>query len=292
MCRLFGLHAGTEPVSATFWLLDAPDSLEEQSRANPDGAGIGVFGTGDPAADPFLTKAPLAAWQDADFATAAHDVRGTTFVAHVRYASTGGLTPQNTHPFLQDGRLFAHNGVLAGLDRLDARLAALDAGGLVRGETDSERFFALVTAETRLADGDLGAGIVAAVRWIAAELPLYSLNFVLATPTDVWGLRYPASHELWVLERAPGGVGDPTPLDAASNRIRARSDLLAGRPAVVLATERMDEDPGWRLLAPGELLRIDADLRCHPTTPFAAPAHLLTLGDLGASAARSQRPAA
>jgi glutamine amidotransferase len=31
MCRLFGLHAGT-PVSATFWLLDAPDSLAEQSR--------------------------------------------------------------------------------------------------------------------------------------------------------------------------------------------------------------------------------------------------------------------
>src|SRR3954453_2198225 len=26
MCRLFGLHAGAEPVSATFWLLDAPDS--------------------------------------------------------------------------------------------------------------------------------------------------------------------------------------------------------------------------------------------------------------------------
>jgi glutamine amidotransferase len=95
-----------------------------------------------------------------------------------------------------------------------------------------------------------------------------------------------------VLERAPGGVGDPTPLDAASSRIRARSDLLAGQPAVVLATERMDDDPGWRLLAPGELLRIDADLRCHPTTPFADPAHLLTLADLGASAARSQRPAA
>ena len=27
MCRLFGLTAGTTRVRATFWLLDAPDSL-------------------------------------------------------------------------------------------------------------------------------------------------------------------------------------------------------------------------------------------------------------------------
>jgi hypothetical protein len=27
MCRLFGLSAGTEPVSARIWLLEAPDSL-------------------------------------------------------------------------------------------------------------------------------------------------------------------------------------------------------------------------------------------------------------------------
>lgn len=284
MCRLFGLHAGPAPVSATFWLLDAPDSLQEQSRANPDGAGLGVFG--GPSGDPFVSKSPLAAWRDADFATAAHDVRGTTFVAHVRYASTGGLTPENTHPFLQDGRLFAHNGVLTGLDRLDDRLAELGVTDLVRGQTDSERLFALITAETRRAGDDLEAGIVAAVSWIAARLPLFSLNFVLATATDLWGLRYPATHPLWLLERTAGG-----PLDAASPRIRARSEGLADQPAVILATERMDDDPGWRLLAPGELLRIDADLRCHPSTPLAEPAHPLTLADLDATAAQSQRPA-
>jgi predicted glutamine amidotransferase len=30
------------------------------------------------------------------FATAARELRGTTFVAHVRYASTGGHTMNNT----------------------------------------------------------------------------------------------------------------------------------------------------------------------------------------------------
>ena len=52
---------------------------------------------------------------------------GSTFVAHVRYASTGAHTLENTHPFLQDGRLFAHNGMVQGLDGLDRRLALLNA---------------------------------------------------------------------------------------------------------------------------------------------------------------------
>jgi len=44
VCRLFGLTAGEERVGATFWLLDAPDSLREQSHRNVDGAGLGYFG--------------------------------------------------------------------------------------------------------------------------------------------------------------------------------------------------------------------------------------------------------
>ena len=113
MCRLFGLHAGTNVVTATFWLLDAPDNLARQSRRNPDGSGLGVF---DDQGDPQVHKQPIAAWQDVEFATEAHDLTGTTFIAHVRYATTGSHEVVNTHPFLQDGRIFAHNGVLEGLD--------------------------------------------------------------------------------------------------------------------------------------------------------------------------------
>ena len=57
MCRLFGLHAGTAAVTATFWLLDAADSLAAQSRRNPDGTGLGVF---DAQGQPVLHKEPIA----------------------------------------------------------------------------------------------------------------------------------------------------------------------------------------------------------------------------------------
>jgi glutamine amidotransferase len=43
MCRLFGMTGGSGPVAASFWLLEAPDSLAEQSRRNPDGFGLGSF---------------------------------------------------------------------------------------------------------------------------------------------------------------------------------------------------------------------------------------------------------
>ena len=116
MCRLFGMSAAPRRVRATFWLLDAADSLAVQSRREPDGVGLGVF---DPDGTPEVHKRPVAAYEDAEFAREARQVASTTFIAHIRFASTGGLLPRNTHPFEQDGRLFAHNGVIEDLPRLE-----------------------------------------------------------------------------------------------------------------------------------------------------------------------------
>ncbi len=287
MCRLFGLHAGNVPLSATFWLLDAPDSLSEQSRRNPDGAGIGVF---DSTGTPRVDKQPIAAWDDTEFAAAAREMAGTTFVAHVRHASTGAHTAANTHPFLQQGRLFAHNGVVEGLEELDARLADMGVAGLVVGQTDSERVFALITAETARCAGDVQSGVVAAISWIGQQLPVYSLNFVLTTATDLWALRYPAANDLWVLPRPSGGTGSTAPLDARTDLIHAQSDQLAAHPSVILASEPMDDEPGWRPLQSGELLHVDADLTVRTSNPFPdPPAHQLRLADLRPTAAASQQ---
>jgi predicted glutamine amidotransferase len=286
MCRLFGMSGGPRQVHATFWLLEAPDSLAEQSRREPDGTGIGSY---DESGHPVVAKQPLAAYEDQAFARAAREVSSRTFVAHVRYASTGGLVARNTHPFEQEGRLFAHNGVIEGLEELDAEL-----GGdleLVRGDTDSERFFALITREIGRADGDVGAGIAAAARWVAAELPVLSLNLVLITADELWALRYPDTHELYVLERAAGGPAGNRHLDHASGRgtVRVRSSELAHSPAVVIATERMDEDPGWRLLRSGELLHVDGAGHARARVVLERePAHRLTLAELDPHAAQSQ----
>ena len=285
VCRLFGMSGGREPVRATFWLLEAPDSLAQQSRREPDGTGLGTF---DADGRPIVSKQPLAAYEDQEFARAAREVSSRTFVAHVRYASTGAVSPENTHPFEQRDRLFAHNGVIEDLGRLEEELG--DARSLVQGETDSERYFALITREIER-DGDVSAAIARAAAWIAENLPVFALNIVLITDTELWALRYPDVHELYVLERAAGGPTGARHLDHASARgsVRVRSGDLATRPAVVVASEPMDEDPGWRALRSGELLHVGPDLRVRITRALERPpAHQLTLEDLTGKAASSQ----
>jgi predicted glutamine amidotransferase len=288
MCRLFGMTGGERRVRATFWLLEAPDSLARQSRREPDGTGVGWF---DEEGRPHVAKQPLAAYADLAFAREARELESTVFVAHIRYATTGAVDAHNTHPFVQRGRLFAHNGVVEDLERLEHELG--DERTLVRGDTDSERLFALVTRDTERHGGDVGAGITAAAGWIAEHLPVYAMNIVLGTGEDLWALRYPGAHELWVLERAAGGPRGRRHLDGASaaGTVRVRSEHLSRHPSVLVASEPMDEDPGWRLLEPGELIHAGPTLGVTSSIVLdGPPARQLALDDLQPGAAVAQAP--
>jgi predicted glutamine amidotransferase len=275
-------------VQATFWLLDAPHSLASQSRREPDGTGLAYF---TESGEPRVEKRPVAAYEDRAFAEEARTVRSRTFLAHVRFGYTGGVATRNTQPFEQRGRLLAHQGLVEELPKLEERLGADRA--LAGGETDSERVFALIT---KLADengGALDRAIADGAGWIARNLPVYALNIVLITPEELWALRYPDSHHLYVLEREAGGPHGGRHADhaSASGRIRVRSHDLRETAAVVVASERMDEDPGWRQLAPGELVHVDASL--HVTTHQAIdypPERRIRLEDLGERAIVAARP--
>jgi predicted glutamine amidotransferase len=250
MCRLFGLTSGTIPVQATFWLLDAPDSLEAQSHRNADGSGIGFFDSGGA---PVLDKQPEPAFRDTEFIREALRAESATFVAHVRWASTGGRTVQNTHPFTMDDRIMAHNGGFGELPRLEKQLGSY--ASLVLGDTDSERYFALITQQTDAHGGDVGAGITAAASWIAMHLPVSSLNTVVTAPGELWALRYPAAHALHILERSAGPE-----LHVRSATSSMHAPALKDTPSAVVASEELDGESGWRMLTPGELVHVGPDL--------------------------------
>jgi predicted glutamine amidotransferase len=279
------MSGGSEPLSAEFWLLEAPDSLSKQSRRNPDGTGLGTFSA---EGQPVVQKAPISAYSDTAFAREARSERSPTFLAHVRFATTGARTLANTHPFEQDARLFAHNGMLAGLARLDDELGeSLD---LVHGETDSERLFALITRETASRDGDVRGGLLAAVSWVAEHLPVYSLNLILTTESELFALRYPETHNLFVLDRSPGGQSGREPLQHRSSLgTHVRSAEASGRPVVVVASEPMDDDPGWRALRPGELVHVSAELELSSTVVLPdSPTYPLHPGNEEATSQRTR----
>jgi glutamine amidotransferase len=291
MCRLFGMTTGGPRVEASFWLLDAPYSLKEQSRRMPHGVGLGWFSLGD---EPVRDRAPLAAFENSDFARGARHIVSHTFVSHIRYASTGAVNVHNCHPFDMYDRLFAHNGVVKGLDVLETWLTDVDKV-LVKGETDSELVFAYITAEIRR-HGDTTTGLIEAVRRIGAELPLYSLNILLAEAHRIWALRYPESNELWALQPKGHGICEKvgqtrhlmSPHEPGSVDLTALGHTV---PAYVIASEPMDDDPGWRLLEPGELLIIDG-LKEESRFPFDPPRFQLTQKDLSAEEVASQEHAA
>lgn len=238
---------------ADFWLLEAPDSLAHQSEMNADGFGLAALTSEDAL---MLIRNPVKAADDRVYNRVARRAQASQYLVHLRYADTGGVSLANTHPFLQDGRVFAHNGVVGDLDRLEERLGANRP--MVTGDTDSERFFALVTLSIREAGGDVRDGIVAAVKELAEEYEIYSINFVLGTPGHLWAFRYPEHNPLHVLERDP----DAGPLEesSSSGSVRMRSDHCAGMPTVVIASERMDGDPGWNEVGVGELIHVGPDL--------------------------------
>jgi predicted glutamine amidotransferase len=266
MCRLFGLTSGTVPVRATFWLLDAPDSLEAQSHRNADGSGIGFF---DSAGAPVLDKQPEPAFSDTEFVREARQAEAATFVAHVRWATAGGRTVQNTHPFTMHGRIMAHNGGFGELPRLEEQLGSY--ASLVLGDTDSERYFALITQQTEAHGGDVGAGITAAASWIAEHLPLSSLNTVVTAPGELWALRYPAAHALHILERPAGSNQAQKGLHVRSTTSSMHAPALDDTASVVVASQELDGERGWRMLAPGELVHVGPDLSVHSAVVLTQP---------------------
>jgi glutamine amidotransferase len=242
---------------------------------NADGYGLAALTAGR---GMVLIRNPVQASEDPAYRHIARRLDASEILVHLRYASTGGVSLVNTHPFSQDGRLFAHNGVVGDLDRIEARLGSNRA--MVMGDTDSERFFALITLAIREARGDVRAGITQAMREIVAEYELYSVNFVLAEIGHIWALRYPEHNPLHLHRRRPGGPTGAAPLDEAdaAGTLRLYSDDAAVAPLVVIASERISDEPGWEEIPPGELVHVGPDLEVDREAILSGPpAHPMVL---------------
>jgi predicted glutamine amidotransferase len=112
---------------------------------------------------------------------------------------------------------------------------------------------------------------------------------LLSTATDLWALRYPEPNELYLLDRRPSDHR----FHLRTNRIRADSGDLRSQPSVVVASERMDDDPRWRLLEPGELVHVDSALQITSDVVLPdPPRHQLSLTDLNATAHAAQHTSA
>jgi glutamine amidotransferase len=126
---------------------------------------------------------------------------------------------------------------------------------------------------------------------------------VIAAPGELWALRYPGQHALHVIER-PAGASVPAAAvrgGAAAGAAKAGGTAASGTasapglhvrsatssvhapalqelPSVVVASEELDGERGWRMLAPGELVHVRPDLTVESAVVLPdPPAHLVPL---------------
>lgn len=243
MCRHVAYLGAPAPLSSL--VTEPPHSLAVQSYACrellrgsvcADGFGVGWYADGDRVPAVYRREQPI--WSDADLASVARAVRSRCIVGSVRNATIGiPWGPASVQPMPHDGHLFCHNGGILDFASHSRSLRAMlpdDLYRVVRGGSDTETLFMLVLARVRDASGDLVAGLGEALREVQRISPGSGLNTLLTDGRILVASRF---------------AGD-APND--SLYVLTGGHLLPG--GTVIASERLDDDPGWREVPAGTLV--------------------------------------
>jgi glutamine amidotransferase len=151
MCR-FTAYIG-KPILADELLFKPTNSLINQSmhakesdiKLNGDGFGLGWYAH-EVDYSPALYTSVLPAWNDRNLRYISQKIRSNCLLAHVRAASMGYVNDLNCHPFHYKRFLFMHNGGIGGFLQIKRHIRKVLSDEFyqwIKGQTDSEHFFAL-----------------------------------------------------------------------------------------------------------------------------------------------------
>jgi glutamine amidotransferase len=181
-------------------------SREDQTGvSHTHGWGVATYTDGVPQVD----RQAWAAYHGEHFRRTAARVFSHTVIAHVRRASVGSVSVDNTHPFVHGNWVFAHNGTLRAFDAM--REWMLDAMTeehriAVRGATDSEHVFHFVMSLgakrpslTPFAVLRMGLQQVIAQSRKTDASAAIGLNVLLSNGDELVGSRW--GRTLWFVER-------------------------------------------------------------------------------------------
>jgi glutamine amidotransferase len=264
MCRLYALMAN-EPTRAECSLVRSQNSLMRQSEGDAEGV---VHGHGWGVADytdggPVVEKQAWAAYHGEHFPTRAARVHARAVIAHVRRATVGQTSIENTHPFRHGRFTFAHNGTIPEFEQVRQRmLAETDPlhRAAIRGQTDSEHLFHyLLTRWSRGPQNDLPgtvrAGLERVLAWCHEIAPgnKVGLNIVLSDGRQMVASRL--NRSLWYLCR------DAIVRCPVCERPHVHHEPGAAYRAVEVASEPVTPDEPWRLLPDASVLGVDPEYR-------------------------------
>ncbi|MDQ6614410.1 MAG: ergothioneine biosynthesis protein EgtC [Actinomycetota bacterium] len=228
------------PVLLASLLYDPPQSLLRQSWSprhqrhgtiNADGYGVGWYQP-DVRPEPARFRRAGPMWADPSLESLARVVRAGAFLGSVRSATPPApIEESGAAPFTEGRWLFSLNGRVAGDVGAVRRQVAPRRQAGIQGASDSEVLFALLL--DRIDAGSLPAEALAG---LIAAVP-GRLNLLLTDGDTAWATA--SGDSLWW---------------------RAGRDQVA--PSVVVASEPLDDDPGWAPVPDGSLLTATAAVPC------------------------------
>jgi glutamine amidotransferase len=151
MCRLVA-YLGPEllledilvkPINSI--IMQSLHARESQIPTNGDGFGLGWYAP-EISPDPAVFTSIFPAWNDQNLLHLTAKIKSPAFFAHVRAASSGGVSNANCHPFIYGPWMLMHNGEIHNFIIIKRHLRHLlddDIYHWIQGETDSEHLFAL-----------------------------------------------------------------------------------------------------------------------------------------------------
>ena len=188
MCRLLGYVA--ERPTAVVDLIGEEALAEFTALTVVHADGWGMAWRDPDSGRIACASSPDSAARDTTYAELVDRPLGGAGLVHLRWA-TGGLAvkPENTHPFVEDGRYaFAHNGHVSPIQDLEDLLTP-ESRSRLRGDTDSERYFRFLLQCIEEAGGDEPAGVTRGLATLVREFPTSSLNALMLTPDRMFAVH-------------------------------------------------------------------------------------------------------
>lgn len=246
------------------------DARELAEPLNGDGFGVGWYMPEiDPEPAVFISIQP--AWNNTNLKYLSPKIRSRCVLAHVRAATSGYVSEANCHPFHYRNLLFMHNGSIGGFRVIKRALRMRLSDGIydwIKGETDSEHFFALFlehltsNRDTYTAD-NMKSSLLAAIEEVIELLDEHGitrpffLNSVLTDGETVIATRYVSDaglepHSLYLSEGSRfeciDGVCQMTEGDPSER-------------AVLIVSEKLtDVGENWHKVAPNHMVVVDGEL--------------------------------
>ncbi len=262
MCRLYAMHAN-EPTRVECSLVKAQNALMLQSKGDSEGLMHGHgWGVADyPDGVPIVEKQTWAAFDGEHFSKKASHVYAKTVIAHVRRATVGPPSIENTHPFVHGRWIFAHNGTVPHFEKVrDKMIEEIDPlhRTEILGATDSEHIFRyLLSLSMRHPETDLmktvRKGLTQIVTWAQEIDPAATvgLNIVLTDGDRMVGSRM--NRTLWFLER------DETFTCPICSKPHTHHSAQTDYHALEIASEPITDEAGWKAVPNYTVFSVDND---------------------------------